>query len=72
MDAGYWVAQLRQPVRFADARRHAGRQGVTRFVEVGPHPVLTAAVAGTPWTAGGGAVAVRAAAPDDERRAPVR
>ncbi|THA34109.1 SDR family NAD(P)-dependent oxidoreductase [Streptomyces sp. A1277] len=45
MDAGYWLTNLRRPVRFADAARTLAEQGHTAFVEVSTHPVLTAAVA---------------------------
>ncbi|WP_083661949.1 type I polyketide synthase [Actinophytocola xanthii] len=38
----YWVRQLREPVRFADAVRALGEAGVTRFLEVGPDAPLTA------------------------------
>ncbi|MFD0407849.1 SDR family NAD(P)-dependent oxidoreductase [Kitasatospora sp. NPDC127116] len=37
---GYWVRQVREPVRFADAMEWLTGQGVTGFVEVGPHPLL--------------------------------
>ncbi|TQF06951.1 SDR family NAD(P)-dependent oxidoreductase [Kitasatospora acidiphila] len=37
---GYWVRQVREPVRFADALEWLKDQGVTGFVEVGPHPLL--------------------------------
>ncbi|QSB16036.1 SDR family NAD(P)-dependent oxidoreductase [Natronosporangium hydrolyticum] len=40
----YWVRQLREPVRFADAVRGLHDLGVTRFVELGPAPVLTGLV----------------------------
>lgn len=36
----YWLRQMREPVRFAQAIRTALAQGVTHFVEIGPHPVL--------------------------------
>ncbi|PJN27783.1 type I polyketide synthase [Kitasatospora sp. CB02891] len=39
-EPGYWVRQVREPVRFADAVEWLAGQGVTGFVEVGPHPVL--------------------------------
>lgn len=36
----YWVRQVMAPVRFADAVRTMADEGVTAFVEIGPHPVL--------------------------------
>ncbi|MFF9585263.1 SDR family NAD(P)-dependent oxidoreductase [Streptomyces achromogenes] len=39
-EAGYWVRQVREPVRFADAMEWLAGQGVTGLVEVGPHPLL--------------------------------
>ncbi|MBK3521146.1 type I polyketide synthase, partial [Streptomyces sp. MBT70] len=39
-EAGYWVRQVREPVRFADAVEWLVGRGVTGFVEVGPHPLL--------------------------------
>jgi acyl transferase domain-containing protein/SAM-dependent methyltransferase len=36
----YWQAQMRQPVRFAQGMRTLAAQGITHFVEIGPHPVL--------------------------------
>ena len=40
----YWVRQIREPVRFARRRcaTATGEQGVTRLLEIGPDPVLTA------------------------------
>ncbi|MBB4911529.1 type I polyketide synthase [Actinophytocola algeriensis] len=44
---GYWVAQVRDSVRFADAVTALADAGVTRFVELGPAGALCAAVSGT-------------------------
>ncbi|MBS1694727.1 MAG: type I polyketide synthase [Actinobacteria bacterium] len=45
-DADYWVANLRNPVRFSQAVAAAGASH-GMFVEVSPHPVLTQAVSDT-------------------------
>ncbi|MER5845512.1 acyltransferase domain-containing protein, partial [Streptomyces prasinus] len=39
---GYWVGQIREPVRFADAVRRAHDAGATRFLELGPDGGLCA------------------------------
>ena len=44
MDASYWWRNVRQPVRFADAIGNIVAQGADVVLEVGPHPVLRAAV----------------------------
>ena len=41
-DAGYWLGNVRQPVRFADAVAAAHAAGAATFIEVGPGGVLTA------------------------------
>ncbi|WP_067862352.1 type I polyketide synthase [Nocardia shimofusensis] len=41
-DAEYWCANVRQPVRFADAVAGLIGDGSRVFLEVGPHPVLGA------------------------------
>jgi acyl transferase domain-containing protein/NADPH:quinone reductase-like Zn-dependent oxidoreductase/acyl carrier protein len=38
--AEYWWRNLREPVRFRDAAREAGRLGARVFLEIGPAPVL--------------------------------
>ncbi|NJP69256.1 polyketide synthase dehydratase domain-containing protein, partial [Streptomyces spiramenti] len=43
----YWVRQVRESVRFADAVAAAQVQGVTRFLEIGPDTTLTALAAGS-------------------------
>uniref|UniRef100_UPI0007853A20 type I polyketide synthase n=1 Tax=Herbidospora sakaeratensis TaxID=564415 RepID=UPI0007853A20 len=47
LDAAYWYASLRAPVEFARAVEVLGRAEYGAFVEVSPHPVLTAAVTAT-------------------------
>ncbi|WP_460444117.1 type I polyketide synthase, partial [Amycolatopsis cihanbeyliensis] len=47
MDAEYWYANMRETVRFDDAVRALLGHGRPLFVEVGPHPVLTAGIAET-------------------------
>uniref|UniRef100_UPI0039785B6E acyltransferase domain-containing protein n=1 Tax=Amycolatopsis sp. cmx-4-68 TaxID=2790938 RepID=UPI0039785B6E len=41
---GYWVAQLRDTVRFADGVGCLGRAGVSHYVELGPDTTLTTLV----------------------------
>jgi acyl transferase domain-containing protein/NADPH:quinone reductase-like Zn-dependent oxidoreductase/acyl carrier protein len=44
LDADYWCANLRRPVRFADAVAAAAADRHRVYVEVAPHPVVAAAV----------------------------
>ncbi|MEZ5286504.1 MAG: type I polyketide synthase [Vicinamibacterales bacterium] len=44
IDARYFGESLRRPVRFADAVGAMAGDGFDAFVEIGPHPVLTAAL----------------------------
>ncbi|MBP2328654.1 acyl transferase domain-containing protein/acyl carrier protein [Kibdelosporangium banguiense] len=50
-DPEYWVRQVREPVRFADAVDTARAMGITRFAEIGPDTVL-ATLAGDGLSAG--------------------
>lgn len=36
----YWLEHMREPVRFEQSVRALAAQGVTHFIEIGPHPVL--------------------------------
>ncbi|MFF4986716.1 type I polyketide synthase [Streptosporangium saharense] len=44
LDAEYWYTNLRHTVRFEEATRALAGEGHTVFIEVSPHPVLTASV----------------------------
>ncbi|ORA77927.1 type I polyketide synthase [Mycobacterium malmoense] len=46
LDADYWAANLRNPVRFHQAVTQASGGG-HRFIEISPHPLLTHAIADT-------------------------
>ncbi|GAA2100698.1 hypothetical protein GCM10009801_73380 [Streptomyces albiaxialis] len=41
LDTGYWITNLRRPVRFADTVRALLDAGHRVFIEASPHPVLT-------------------------------
>jgi acyl transferase domain-containing protein/SAM-dependent methyltransferase len=62
----YWLAHLRQPVRFAESMRAVADLGVTHFVEIGPHPVLVGMGAEClPGTAHGWLPSLRRGQPDE-------
>jgi acyl transferase domain-containing protein/thioesterase domain-containing protein/acyl carrier protein len=47
LDAEYWTANLRRPVRLVDAVRAAADDGFAFFLELSPHPVLVHPVSET-------------------------
>ncbi|MFQ6395533.1 type I polyketide synthase [Nocardia sp. KC 131] len=65
-DPSYWVGQVREPVRFADAVAAMAGMGVSRFAEVGPDAVLTPMIAQTLDDEDGAAAAVVALARRDD------
>ncbi|BBB02252.1 putative modular polyketide synthase [Actinacidiphila reveromycinica] len=58
LDAGYWYANVRRTVRFADAVVALVGSGHRAFVEVSPQPVLGGAVEETVGEVGGSGVVV--------------
>ncbi|NJN20896.1 MAG: acyltransferase domain-containing protein, partial [Leptolyngbya sp. RL_3_1] len=40
LEPQYWCRHARQAVRFADGLQALHKQGLTRFLELGPHPIL--------------------------------
>lgn len=44
VDKNYWWRHTREKVCFLQACKSAGREGLTMFLEIGPHPVLSAFV----------------------------
>jgi acyl transferase domain-containing protein/acyl carrier protein len=52
LDARYWVRNLRSPVLFSRAVQMLADDGHTIFIELSPHPVLTAAIEETVTGAG--------------------
>jgi acyl transferase domain-containing protein/D-arabinose 1-dehydrogenase-like Zn-dependent alcohol dehydrogenase/acyl carrier protein len=52
LDAAYWYANVRQPVRFAEVIQELAHTEHTVFIEVSPHPVLVAAISQTLEQAG--------------------
>ena len=60
LDAAYWARNLRSPVRFWEATRTLCEHDAGVFVELGPHPVLSAAVEQTLEQAGQAGLALPA------------
>ncbi|RJQ80838.1 acyltransferase domain-containing protein [Amycolatopsis panacis] len=46
-DGAYWAANLRNPVRLADAVAAAAQDGHRAFLEISPHPVVTHSISET-------------------------
>ena len=57
-DAAYWGRNLRQTVRFTDAVSELLEDGVSIFVELGPHPILLQSVQQTAQSLGHEAITV--------------
>ena len=62
LDAAYWGRNMRQPVRFTDTIGKLLEDGITIFVELGPHPVLVPAIQQTAQARGGGSSPITALA----------
>ncbi|WP_333771959.1 SDR family NAD(P)-dependent oxidoreductase, partial [Streptomyces sp. IBSBF 3136] len=58
LDAAYWFANLRRPVRFADTIARMLDDGYRYFVELSPHPSLTSAIEAVAAEAGTDAVGI--------------
>nr|AAG23264.1 polyketide synthase loading and extender module 1 [Saccharopolyspora spinosa] len=58
MDADYWYRNLRQPVLFEAAVEALLKRGYDAFIEISPHPVLTANIQETAVRAGREVVAL--------------
>ncbi|MFD5310178.1 SDR family NAD(P)-dependent oxidoreductase [Streptomyces ardesiacus] len=52
LDAAYWFRNLRESVEFERTTRRLLKIGITGFVEVSPHPVLTGAIEDTATSEG--------------------
>jgi acyl transferase domain-containing protein/acyl carrier protein len=69
-DAGYWGRNMRQPVRFTDTVAKLLDAGITVFVELGPHPLLVAAVQQTAQSHAAATVTALACGRRDEPEQP--
>jgi myxalamid-type polyketide synthase MxaC len=68
LDAGYWVRNMIEPVRFAAAVQSLFASGHKIFLEVGPHPVLSAPIQQTVEASGGSATMLASLRRDSEQR----
>ncbi|MFI9503680.1 type I polyketide synthase [Nocardia sp. NPDC052566] len=65
LDAGYWYRNLRDTVEFECGTTSLLDTGFTRFLEMSPHPVLTAAIDGTAEQRGRAIAAIGSLRRDD-------
>ncbi|WP_327139044.1 type I polyketide synthase [Nocardia sp. NBC_01327] len=68
LDAGYWYSNLRETVEFDRGTASLLDAGITRFLEMSPHPVLTAAIEGAAEEAGRTIAAIGSLRRDDGGR----
>ena len=61
LGAAYWGRNLRQPVQFGAAVQQMLDEGITAFIELGPHPVLTQVVQQVAQAAGRDAATITVA-----------
>jgi len=66
LDAGYWMDNLREPVRFADSVRLLAKETDNVFVEISPHPLLTTALEDTIADVGAGSAVVASCRRDQD------
>ncbi|MFG2748922.1 type I polyketide synthase [Streptomyces xanthophaeus] len=72
LDAGHWADNAAGPVAFADAVAAMLADGITGFVELGPHPVLLSHLRRALGDAGAPGVAVATLRKDQEERLGLR
>ncbi|WP_051407417.1 type I polyketide synthase [Nocardia sp. CNY236] len=65
LDADYWYRNLRATVEFHTGTSTVLDSGVSRFIEMSPHPVLTAAIEGTAEESGRAIAAIGSLRRDD-------
>jgi acyl transferase domain-containing protein len=68
LNGPYWGRNLRDPVLFTEAIRQVLVDGITNFVELGPHPVLIQAIEQTAHSIGVPAIAVAPGRRDESDR----
>ncbi|MFJ4653371.1 type I polyketide synthase [Nocardia sp. NPDC088792] len=68
LDAAYWFRNLRETVEFDSGTGSLLDAGITRFLEMSPHPVLTAAIDGTAEETGRTIAAIGSLRRDDGGR----